>query len=69
MIRRIIYKNKAQFSILDIDWSLYMKILHLDSFTCCLSAALSPTIPRRSVLKAKGAYWPEMMLKGMDGLV
>lgn len=46
-----------------------MKLPHLDSLTCCLPAALSPTIPTRSVLKAKGAYWPEMMLKGMDGRV
>src|SRR6266516_2172953 len=33
MIRGIIYKNKAQFSILYIDWTLYMKLPRLDSLT------------------------------------
>src|SRR5260370_36796712 len=33
MIRRIIYKNKAQFAIPCIDWSLYMRLPRLDSLT------------------------------------
>src|SRR5579859_4094573 len=33
MIRGIIYKNKAQFSIPCIDWILYMKLPRLDSLT------------------------------------
>jgi DNA-binding transcriptional LysR family regulator len=33
IIRKIIYKNKAQFAIFHIDWSLYMGLPRLDSLT------------------------------------